>query len=474
MNTTKKRVAATKKTEGKMPSVRAGRMPAIRKGGTPSPRKSARRGSRPAATLQIGVGTADITPAHPELLSPTGMGRLVPTRGVLDGLRVEALAIRAGGDLAFITTSDLRTLFMEGSAVKEIAAKVAARTGCDPHKVLLSAVHNHCSSPIAADDSPAAQAALKAANRRIVDGFAEACAKAADNLRPAEIAAATATLAQPVGRNRRMILSNGTGVNCWGAGPMIPFGHRAVGPAGPDSTRLDLLAVREVGRDRPFAILTCYPTHPHLYELPYFSGEFPGAVKRRIERAFPGAVSLHANATGGDIDLHEVHPMTDYEPQQVRWFRDSAELLADRFVRAALPAVPTDGFRRPGAMRHEYYTSGPHESRGSQRLTVLNALALGEFAFVSMPGELFLTFGLEIIDKSPFPHTLLMGYNGSREGYAPLPIVFEQGSYEVMRGRAPDVDPENAPLNSIHARPWTGQRITARTLEILNRLKDEA
>ena len=408
------------------------------------PKNRRRVVSRMAATraaLHIGVGTADISPPHPEHLKPTGMGRPVPTRGVLDPLRVEALAIRVGGELAFFTTSDLRTIPMVRGAPeesgppspsgpprtipmgsggsREIQRKVAARCGCREHRVLLSAVHNHCSSPEAADASPRAKAALAKANRRIIGGFVEACAMAQARLRPAELAAATATLAEPVGQNRRMLLSNGTCVNCWGAGPMIPFGHRAVGPAGPHSTRVDILAAREVGEQAPFAILTCYHTHPHLYELPYFSGEFPGAVKRRIERHFPGAVALHANATGGDVDLHCVHPMTDYEPQQVRWFRDSAELLADRLVRAVLPAVPTAGYQRPARLRHEYSSSKPQETPGSRRLTIVNAVALGDFAFVSMPGEVFLSFGLEVLERSPFAHTMLMGYNGSREGYAP-------------------------------------------------------
>ena len=252
---------------------------------------------------------------------------------------------------------------------------------------------------------------------------------------------------------------------------MIPFGHKAVGPAGPDSTRVDVLAVREVGTETPFAILTCYHTHPHLYELPYFSGEFPGAVKRRIERAFPGAVALHANATGGDVDLHSAHPMTDYEPQQVRWFRESADLLSDRLVRAVLPAIFTTGFRRPADLRHEYYSSQKEESPNSSRLTVISVVALGDFAFVSMPGEIFLSFGLELLAKSPFAHTMLTGYNGSREGYAPPPIGFEQGSYEVMRGPGPDIDPPDSPLGSIRARPWTAQKIAAKVLEILKRLK---
>ena len=96
------------------------------------------------------------------------------------------MAIRAGGELAFLTTSDLRVIWYEW--MQEIVAAVARRTGCDEKKVLFSSVHNHSSSPAPENDSPGAKAALAEANRKIIDGFVEACAKAKANLRPAEIA----------------------------------------------------------------------------------------------------------------------------------------------------------------------------------------------------------------------------------------------------------------------------------------------
>ena len=223
------------------------------------------------------------------------MGRRVRTRGVLDPLRVEAMAI-SGGELAFVTTSDLRTIPMEkgapeesgpsGRSVSPRASRPAVagrrRSGGSIPSLrlprasdLLSAVHNHCSSPDVYDSSP--QAKRPPARRTRKPGRPWSLRKAQASLRPAEIAASiVADLAEPVGLNRRMLLSNGTCVNCWGAGPMIPFGHKAVAPAGPNSARVDILAVREVGQEASFAILTSYATHPHLYELPCFSGEFPG------------------------------------------------------------------------------------------------------------------------------------------------------------------------------------------------------
>jgi len=407
--------------------------------------------------LQVGAAVREINPPAPELLQPTGMGRKVPCRGVLDDLRVEAMAMAAGGQLAFLTTSDLRYLPREW--VVEIRAAVAARTGCDPLRVLLSSVHNHCSSPMATDDSPEAKAAVQAANRKIIDAFIEACVEAAASLTDAEIAAATTEVDEPVGQNRRFRFANGACLNGWGSGPMIPPGAAPVGPAGPDSRRIDILAARRVGETAPMAVMTSYATHPHLYQLPYFSGEFPGAVKRRIEQAIDGATALHANHTGGDVDLHCVHPMPDGEDAQVRWFSESNDLLAKRLVDAALPAIPTGGYARPTRLWHEYHQSDE---------AIVNIVAVGDVAIVSIPGELFRVFGEEIHAASPFAHTVIMSYNGSTPGYTPKAPAFEQGGYEVMRG--PRARVYRGDKEFIRADGQTGDRIVATTLEMLKRL----
>ena len=150
--------------------------------------------------FQVGVAWRDISPEQPELLTgPTGMGRLVPIRGVLDPLRMEAMALRAGGELAFVTTSDLRAV--EWEWMGEIRQAVARKTGADPMKILFSAVHNHCSSPAPTNHSPQAKAAGQKAIRKIVNAFIDACVEAASNLAPAEIAAATTDVLEPIGQN---------------------------------------------------------------------------------------------------------------------------------------------------------------------------------------------------------------------------------------------------------------------------------
>ena len=415
--------------------------------------------------FQVGVAWRDISPPQPQFLRPTGMGRLQRTRGVLDPLRVEAMAIRAGGELAFLTTSDLRVIWYEW--MQEIAGAVARKTGCDPKKLLFSSVHNHSSSPAPENDSAEAKAAVQEANRKIIDGFIGACLEAADRLAPAEIAAATAHVTEPVGQNRRSRFSNGTCANCWASGPVIPPGMKYAGPAGPDSTKADILCARRVGEEVPFAVLVSYASHPHLSRMPYFSGEFPGAVKRQIEAAIPGAVALHTTHASGDIDLHCVHPVPDGEAEELQWFQRSAALLAQRLTRAVLPAIPRSGYFRPRVLRHRYYCSEFVKASHPGPRILINALAMNDIAVASIPCELFLELGLRIQAGSPFSRTLLMSYDGSAGEYMPSPLGFEQGSYEVGHGPRPPAREEKVRKTGIWVEPGTGQEIVAKALEAL-------
>jgi len=390
--------------------------------------------------LTVGVARRDISPPRPELLKPTGMERREPTRGVLDALVCEAMAVEVAGERAFLITSDLRTL--DHAWVVEVRETVGRRLGCDPLRVLFSSVHNHCSSPIAADDSPEAAAAVAEANRKIVDGFIDACIEADAARRPAEIAFTVARLAEPVGENRRLRLSNGTCVNAWhGGGGICPPGLKVVGPGGPHSAEVRILCVREVEAARPFAALVSYPSHPHLSAIPWFSGEFPGAARREIERRLSGLTVLHANTTGGDIDIHCVHPAPPGgTAAEVRWFQESNRRVARRFADAVVPAIEACAdYGRPATLRHAYWSRG-EDAPANSRVTLINGVVLGDVAGASIPGELFLALGREAEARSPLPKLVMMGYNGSVGGYQPPPLAFEQGSYEVMRGYATSED----------------------------------
>jgi hypothetical protein len=439
--------------------------------------------------FRAGVARRDISPDGWSHLTPTGMQRLSPSRGILDPLYVEALAIEAGGTLAFVVTADLRVI--SPAWAKQIREAVAQKTGCGPLRVLMSANHNHCSSPEVPSDKllamlpgsleenrQKANDALAAANGKILGAMVEACVVARDDLRPAEIAATHAHILEPMAENRRMRLGSGIVVQCWGAGAPVPPGEKLVAPADTFNPVVDVLCVREVGALEPFAILTSYDAHIHLYELPGFSGEIAGAAKRAIERRIPEVVAMYASGTPGDIDIHCTHPIPPGgEAAEVEWFQECAWDLGERFAKAVVTvAAGTEEYIRPQAIKHAYFSIGEAGESPPRRVTVLNTLLLDDVALVTMPGEMFVAYGLELRSRNPARHLFLLGYNGSDSWYTPTLLGYEQGSYEAMRGPAKTIademtlDDKGQPTPARKARPESGAEIVNQIIGMLESL----
>ena len=419
--------------------------------------------------LEIGVAAQEVVFSKPELLTPTGMGRLGPTLGTLQPPRMEAMAVRAGGELAVITTGDLRTIPYEW--IVRMRREIAERIGCDEQRVLFSGDHNHCFNPIAYGDSPEAAQAAEAADDQIQQTIIDVAVRAVERLAPAEIAATTIELSETIGQCRRALVSNGTAVSAWGSHPAAIWGVKIAAPGGPDPTTVGLVAIRRPGETAPVAVLVNYDSHPHLCGLRYFSGENPGGIKRRIERLVPGATCLYTHGTGGNIDMHCIHPMPDDEDDQRAWFERSIETIAERMANDVVPALDGMTYHRPDRLTHAYWSTEAESTDQKRRMVILNAIGVGEVAFVSMPGEMFLEFGLEIRGRSPFDETVLMGYNGSRQGYVAKPIGYEQGSYETMRGPSTSREEEDVRKPVIRARVETGDEVTAEILRLLDRLR---
>jgi hypothetical protein len=84
------------------------------------------------------------------------------------------------------------------------------------------------------------------------------------------------------------------------------------------------------------------------------------------------------------------------------------------------------------------------EARGSaERVPVeIQAFAVGDIAFVGLPGEFFAESGLRLKARSPFPHTIAVGYAGGGVGYVPPASAFAEGGYETRLAPWSKVAPE--------------------------------
>jgi len=63
--------------------------------------------------------------------------------------------------------------------------------------------------------------------------------------------------------------------------------------------------------------------------------------------------------------------------------------------------------------------------------TVLQGIAVHDFAAVTFPGEVYVEFGLQVKKLSPYKNTMVIGLANSQVGYIPKAEAFSEGGYEV-------------------------------------------
>jgi hypothetical protein len=64
--------------------------------------------------------------------------------------------------------------------------------------------------------------------------------------------------------------------------------------------------------------------------------------------------------------------------------------------------------------------------------TVLQAWRIGDVAFASLPGEVFVEWGLKIKAESPFPWTFCVELGGDYLGYMVTEQAWRAGGYESL------------------------------------------
>jgi hypothetical protein len=90
--------------------------------------------------------------------------------------------------------------------------------------------------------------------------------------------------------------------------------------------------------------------------------------------------------------------------------------------------------------------------------TIIQAWRIGNIGFASIPGELFVEWGLKIKAESPFPWTFPVELGGDYLGYLVTEQAWKAGGYESLICRS--------------AKPSVAgvAKMVAKALELLNRL----
>ena len=242
--------------------------------------------------LTAGVARIDITP-------PVGfrmegaMRRMDPSVGVESPLLATALVLADEGTKIVLIDCDLIGFDMPLAA--EIRRAIADRVGTSTGRVVVGCTHTHngpCTARgilggvhhVAGD--PAEIRALDVYIEDLVNRLAGLAVLADEDRRPARAAAGSGHAAVAVNREERAPEDG-----------LIVVGRN---PGGTTDHSVDVLRVDDPKGD-PIAVVASYAAHPVVmgYESYHLSQDFPGVVRRVVERS-TGATCLYLTGAAGN------------------------------------------------------------------------------------------------------------------------------------------------------------------------------
>ncbi len=436
------------------------------------------RSAEPAATFRAGAATSNITPD----IGADIIGGFLPfpATHVHDELHARCLVLDDGKTKIALVVCDL--LGLHRSVSVEARKLIEKATGIPAANVMISGTHTHSAASALGESPRGFQSDVELSDyqrfvaRRIADGVQ----RAANLLRPAEIAFGTAEAAEHV-FNRRWFLKEGTM-------PVTPFGGtkdkvkmnppagspNLVEPAGPTDPTISFIAVREPG-GRMISVFSAYSLH-YVGGVGngHISSDYYGAYCEALKKLQQGGdsdppfVALMANGTSGDINninFRTPRPAkppyeqirfvaedvagkvnaalanltwkssaaldTRYRELGVKWRTMEPDLLAwarETEAKAARIQGKTD-IATIYAGRVQRLAQASPETKAP-----VQVLRIGDVCIGTAPCETFAEIGLDYKKRSPAAHSFMVELAHGYFGYLPTPRHFELGGYETWPG----------------------------------------
>ena len=434
--------------------------------------------------LMAGCSKVKITPP---LGTPLGGNvRDKGSQGIHDDIYAKALVLNDGKkEIAFVSCALIAVTKVMVENIRQIVEK---RCTIPQENILVCAFHTHSGPATGPIFSEVNESYLNSLPEKIASSICQA----KENLKKVRIRFASGE-EKALPHNRRMKMKNGTLRMNWEDLPLDEIDK----PAGPVDPEVGVIIIEELN-GKMMAILINYTCHPAILAGDNFliSEDYPGYSMRLLEKEM-GALCLFTNGATGNINHINI-----FDPQQRRGFYEAERLgtILGKKVLSIIPLTKPISVEELKIIREEIelplrripdseiekarklvqgrkiekisLIDGLSEEVYAEQILTLGKISeknlsseiqvvsLGDIGLVSIPGELFVEYGLEIKKKSPFSHTFIIGYANDYVGYIPTSKAFKEGGYEVRTGAASKLDPK------------TGGIISKRVLEMLDKLKE--
>jgi neutral ceramidase len=447
--------------------------------------------------LRVGFAEVDITPGPG--LPMAGMVHPPRGEGVQWPLMGRVVVFDDGIDAAAIVALDL--LFLMPQAVAELRQAITPGTRVSPANVMVTCNHTHRAPYVTAlMDEDIDFAYLDLVRSRLVTAFASAWV----SRRPTRLRTGAAD-APGWTFNRRQIYRTDLGEQVGTQGPewIDTFVRRE----GPEDNQVQTL-VAETPDGKALGGLVNFACHATVMGgEPLYSADYPGAWTEALAAEHGGIFAFLQGCAGNlwSYDLSSPAPIFQDGPTRARRMAEALTAKADEALAAsrvlageqarvrAASTVLRIPQRRPtaeqvalakwylekarGEVEQEEFTrrfyghaytffhNSPEVQEWFMRETLgmwewqrrvggreliedveVQAIAVGDLAFVGYPAEYFTEFGLRTKAASPFAATFVAELANGWHGYVPTVEAFAHGGYEPRLGFQSRLVPEAGDL----------------------------
>ena len=427
------------------------------------------------SVFKVGFARMNIDPPMNMPLNGYFIPRYV--KGFLDNLEVNVLALELGETRVALVSLDNCYLYL--AQTNQIRKAVAEASGIPFENVFLGCTHSHtapCGNWEEAENDR---------DKAMVDKYlelltvrsADAVLLALQDLKEGKMGFIQGWAPERVAYIRRYKMKDGTTMTCPPINdPNIDY------PIGELDQRVHVLRFDRVGGDS--VVLVNYGLHSDTINGEMISADWPGWMRRTIEKALDGTKCIFYAGAQGDVGSTHVYPEGgDMNDTEISFDNEMKSPGMARFVGRALagtvlqvydkveyipverlavlnktitvPANVPDPKDLP--LAHEYkdlheagrddlipYTAMELTTVVAEALRMcrlengpqtfdleITGIAIGDVVLVSFPGEPFTDIGVQTKDtpgwKAILPCALTNGY----QGYFPMRSAFDEGGYEA-------------------------------------------
>ncbi len=419
--------------------------------------------------LKVGFARACTTPMMG--IDISGYFIVRKAEGVLDDLEVNVLAVECGDRKAVLISVDI--IGIKQDFAHRIAAAVQEATGLSPDSVFLSATHTHTGPETRNPERSEMVATYDAfLQGRIVDAVRFALA----DLKPARMGWGVGH-APDVAFIRRYRMKDGSvrtnpGVN----NPSVE------GPIGSVDERVNLLRFDREGAET--VLLVNFGNHPDVVGGCKISADWPGLLRKQVERSLPGTRCVFFNGAQGDVNHVNVHPVggdlngmfMDFDDVSRGYAhsRHIANVVCGGVLQVFenVKYVDVDSISalqrglhvpantpKPEDLAEAHHICELHDAgkdselpfEGMMLTTVvaraarmvrlengpesfemtLSGVRIGPVALIGIPGEPFTGIGLGLKDTDGYELILPACCTNGYEGYFPMMEAYREGGYEA-------------------------------------------